>query len=71
MSKITKILIVLLILASMYLICVSVPYILQDSSMLHNTWMYVDPETGINYIVVDGDTITPRMKPNGEYYITR
>lgn len=71
MSKLTKVLLVLLILATLYLVSVSVPYILNYGGVFHNTWMYVDPETGINYIVVDGDAITPRMKPNGEYYISR
>lgn len=66
MSKVTKTLLVLLILAILYLAYVSKPLLAQ-----HNTWFYVDPETGINYIVVEGDAITPRMKQNGEYYISR
>lgn len=66
MSNLTKTLLVLLILAILYLAYVSKPLLAQ-----HNTWFYVDPETGINYIVVEGDAITPRMKPNGEYYISR
>ena len=66
MSNLTKILLVLLILAILYLAYVAKPLLAQ-----HNTWFYVDSETGINYIVVEGDAITPRMKPNGEYYISR
>lgn len=66
MSNLTKTLLVLLILAILYLAYVSKPLLAQ-----HNTWFYVDPETGINYIVVEGDAITPRMKPSGEYYISR
>ncbi len=66
MSKLTKTLLVLLILAILYLAYVAKPLLAQ-----HNTWFYVDPETGINYIVVEGDAITPRMKQNGEYYISR
>lgn len=66
MSKLTKTLLVLLILAILYLAYVSKPLLAQ-----HNTWFYVDPETGINYILVEGDAITPRMKQNGEYYISR
>lgn len=66
MQKVTKTLLVLLILAILYLAYVSKPLLAQ-----YNTWFYVDPETGINYIVVEGDAITPRMKQNGEYYISR
>lgn len=66
MSNLTKTLLVLLILAILYLAYASKPLLAQ-----HNTWFYVDPETGINYIVVEGDAITPRMKQNGEYYISR
>lgn len=66
MQKVTKTLLVLLILAILYLAYVSKPLLAQ-----YNTRFYVDPETGINYIVVEGDAITPRMKQNGEYYISR
>ena len=44
----------------------STPFLYED-----RVWYYVDQQTGVNYLVVDNKAVTPRLRQNGELYITR
>lgn len=46
--------------------CASTPFLYKD-----RVWYYVDQQTGVNYVVVGGESITPRLTQSGELYITR
>lgn len=65
-SLVTLILIAGLFAAIMYLYVQATPIIREPQ-----VWYYVDQQTGVNYVVVGGESITPRLKQTGELYITR
>lgn len=65
-SFVTLILIVGLFAAMIYLYVQATPIIREPQ-----IWYYVDQQTGVNYVVVGGESITPRLTQSGELYITR
>lgn len=65
-SFVTLILIAMLFAAMIYLYVQATP-IIRDPQV----WYYVDQQTGVNYVVVGGEAVTPRLTQSGELYITR
>lgn len=65
-SFVTLILIAGLIAALLYLYVQVTPIIREPQ-----IWYYVDQQTGVNYVVVGGEAIIPRLTQSGELYITR
>lgn len=65
-SFVTLILIAMLFAAMIYLYVQATPIIRAPQ-----VWYYVDQQTGVNYVVVGGEAVTPRLTQSGELYITR
>ena len=65
-SFVTLILIAMLFAAMIYLYVQATPIIRGPQ-----VWYYVDQQTGVNYVVVGGEAVTPRLTQYGELYITR
>ena len=66
LSFVTLVLIGLLFAAMIYLYVQATPIIREPQ-----VWYYVDQQTGVNYVVVGGEAITPCLTQSGELYITR
>lgn len=63
---ITIFLAIILVVVFFRFMSASAPLLYQDA-----VWYYVDQQTGVNYVVLGKEAITPRVTRAGELYISK